>query len=268
MLLTLLIFFVLGLIIGSFLNVVVYRLNVAESILGRSYCPHCKGKIRWYDNIPLVSFILLKFQCRNCKKKISWQYPLVEFFTGLAFAAVGVNYFTVSDAAAWTMTLYYLGIMSFLIAIFIYDFLYLEIPGLVLWPAIAWAIAFNLFFDLNKANIGNDILNSSLFSGVLAASLVFAFFFSLSALSKEKWMGMGDAYLVILLGLILGWPQILLGLLLAFAFGASVGLALVLLKKKKLKSQLPFAPFLVVGTIFSLFFYYSIADWYINKILF
>jgi len=268
MLLTLLIFFILGLIFGSFINVVVYRLNLAESMLGRSYCPHCKSKIRWYDNIPLLSFIILKFQCRDCKQKISWQYPLTEFFTGLVFALVGYTYFISSDTSTWLPTFYYLGIMSFFTAILVYDFLFMEIPDIVLWPAVIWAIAFNLFFDLNKANFGGDMLNSSLFSGILAASLAFAFFFILSAISQEKWMGMGDAYLVILLGLVLGWPQILLGLLLAFSLGAAVGMTMVLLEKKKLKSQIPFAPFLVIGAIFSLFFYYSIVDWYINAIQF
>jgi prepilin signal peptidase PulO-like enzyme (type II secretory pathway) len=80
----LLIFFVFGLIVGSFLNVVVYRLNVAENFaVGRSKCPHCQALIKWYDNIPLLSFVLLKFRCRQCQGKISWQYPLVEFFTGV-----------------------------------------------------------------------------------------------------------------------------------------------------------------------------------------
>lgn len=261
-----LIFFILGLIFGSFINVLVYRLNVAENFVsGRSKCPHCKELIRWYDNIPLLSFVVLKFQCRNCKKKISWQYPLVEFFTGIAFAAVGANYFNAPDAITWITTLYYLGIVSFLITIFVYDFLYLEIPGLVLWPAVTWAIAFNLFFDLNKTNLGSDVLASSLFSGVLAGFVAFAFFFLLSVLSKEKWMGMGDAYLVILLGLILGWPAILLGLFLAFAIGASVGTALVILGRKKMKSPLPFAPFLVAGTILTLFFYDIIINWYLGQ---
>jgi leader peptidase (prepilin peptidase)/N-methyltransferase len=79
------IFFILGLIIGSFLNVVVYRLNLAESILGRSQCPHCKAKVRWYDNVPLLSFVLLGAKCRDCGEKISWQYPILEFFTGVVF---------------------------------------------------------------------------------------------------------------------------------------------------------------------------------------
>ena len=263
------IFFIIGLIVGSFLNVVVYRLNMAESFMvGRSKCPRCKKPIAWYDNIPLLSFILLKSQCRQCQEKISWQYPVVEFFTGVVFAAVGAFYFKISDPATWVTAFYYLGIMSFLIIIFVYDFRYLEIPGLVLWPAVAWAIAFNLYFDLQKANIGNAALGSSLFSGVLAGFLAFIFFFLLSALSKEQWMGMGDAYLSIFLGLVLGWPQILLGLMLAFALGASVGLILVLLEKKKMKSPMPFAPFLAVGALLSLFFYPAITGWYFNVMSF
>jgi len=203
------IFFLLGLIIGSFLNVVVYRLNVAETLLGRSYCPHCKNQIRWYDNIPLLSFILLNFRCRNCRAKISWQYPLVEFFTGIVFALVGSRFFDPIDMSSWVITLYYLGACSMLVAIFVYDALYLEIPSLVLWPAIGWSVAFNLYFDwVDRGNwviLGNwGILNLHTFSGVLAAAVGFLFFFVLVAVSREKWMGWGDALLAILLGLILG----------------------------------------------------------------
>ncbi|HEX7586400.1 MAG TPA: prepilin peptidase, partial [Patescibacteria group bacterium] len=154
----LIIFFILGLIIGSFINVVVYRLNVAESlVLDRSRCPHCKKIISWYDNIPLLSFVILKFRCRNCREKISYQYPLVEFFTGVIFAIIGVKYFSATDVSTWTLTIYYLGAASALMAIFVYDFLYMEIPVLVLWPALGWAIAFNLLLDWNKTDLGNNI---------------------------------------------------------------------------------------------------------------
>ena len=84
-----LIFFIFGLIIGSFLNVVVYRLKDAETILGRSFCRHCKHTIRWYDNIPLLSFLFLRARCRDCDEKISWQYPLLEAVTGILFAEIG-----------------------------------------------------------------------------------------------------------------------------------------------------------------------------------
>jgi leader peptidase (prepilin peptidase)/N-methyltransferase len=258
------IFFILGLIVGSFINVVVYRLNVAESfVVGRSKCPHCKKQIEWYDNIPLLSFILLKLRCRNCREKISYQYPLVEFFTGVIFAMIGAKYLIVGDMSTWTPVIYYLGAASALIAIFVYDFLYMEIPGIVLWPAVGWAVAFNLLLDWNNAGFGNNVWSSLTFSGVLAAFTAFIFFFLLVAVSKEKWMGMGDAYLVILLGLISGWPQILLALMLAFSIGAITGISLIILKKKKMESQVPFAPFLVLGTLISLFFYSEIINWYL-----
>jgi len=257
------IFFILGLIVGSFLNVVVYRLNVAEDlVLDRSKCPHCKKIIRWYDNIPLISFILLKFRCRNCREKISYQYPLVEFFTGVIFALIGARYFSAGDASTWTSTIYYLGIAGALIAVFVYDFLYMEIPSLILWPAVGWVIAFNLIFDWNRTDPAASVLSGETYSGVLAAFIAFLLFFLMVVISKERWLGMGDAYLVILLGLVLGWPQILLALMLAFSSGAIFGIVMIAAKKKKMESQVPFAPFLVLGTFVSLFFYETITSWY------
>lgn len=259
----LIIFFIFGLIVGSFLNVIAYRLNTAESFLvGRSHCPHCKKDIAWYDNIPLFSFVILRFRCRNCKEKISWQYPLVELFTGILFALVGYKFFKLEDLATWAYTIYYLGVISSLMVIFVYDYLYMQIPSVVLWTFTGWAVAFNLFFDWNKVGVLGRALDSSIYSGALAGFAAFMFFFLMVAISKEKWMGMGDAQLAILLGLVVGWPQIILALLLAFALGAITGLALIILKKKKMKSQLPFAPFLVSGTFITMFFYYEITGWY------
>jgi len=263
------IFFIFGLIIGSFINVVIYRLHVAEElILDRSRCPHCKNVIRWYDNIPLLSFVVLKFRCRDCGERISYQYPLVEFFTGVIFAIIGLKYFNAADMGTWAGAVYYLGVTGALIAIFVYDFLYMEIPSLVLWPAIGWSVAFNLLLDWNNAYFGNNILSSLTFSGTFAGFAAFIFFFLMVAVSQEKWMGMGDAYLVILLGLILGWPQILMALLLAFSIGAMFGLALIVFRKKKLESQIPFAPFLVLGTFISLFFYSNLISWYLDRLRF
>ena len=265
----LIIFFILGLVVGSFLNVVAYRLNMAESFfLGRSHCPYCHKNIAWYDNIPILSFILLRFKCRECQEKISWQYPLVEFFTGVLFVLVGYKFFVLEDATTWTTTIYYLGVVSFLMVIFVYDWLYMEIPGMVLWPAISWAVIFNLLFDWNKSEPIGNVLSLGTYSGALAALVGFGFFFFLVAISKEKWMGMGDAQLAIFLGLVLGWPQILLALMIAFALGAAIGLSLVFLKKKKMQSQIPFAPFLVVGTFITMFFYDKIVNWYLGLVNF
>ncbi|MCX6761803.1 MAG: prepilin peptidase [Candidatus Moranbacteria bacterium] len=258
----LIIFFLFGLIIGSFLNVLVYRIQTAETILGRSHCRKCKKTIAWYDNIPLLSFILLKFKCRECGEKISWQYPLVEFFTGVIFALLASQYFALEDMTTWITTGAMLFFASALVVIFVYDVMYMEIPSLVLWPAVVLALAFDVYSDLGTSFF--SIWDRSLISGLIAAVVAFLFFFSLSFFSREKWMGMGDAYLVVLLGLILGWPKILLGLFLAFAIGAVYGLVLIALKKKKMKSQLPFAPFLIIGTLLTLFYYFPITEWYLS----
>lgn len=261
----LIIFFISGLIIGSFLNVVVYRLNLAESFLfGRSYCPRCEKPIRWYDNIPLLSFVILGFKCRDCGEKISWQYPLVELFSGILFALVGSQFFVLEDAATWATAFYYWVIVSFLLVIFVYDFLYMEIPSMVLWPAIGFTLAFNLFFDWSRVGAIGNVLELATYSGVLAALAAFLFFFLMVAVSKEKWMGLGDAQLAILLGLILGWPEILLALMLSFSIGALTGIALILFKKKKMESKIPFAPFLILGTFAAIFFYAEIVGWYLG----
>lgn len=258
-----LIFLILGLIVGSFLNVVIYRLDLAESVVrGRSKCPHCEKSIRWYDNIPLFSFVLLRARCRDCGEKISWQYPLVEIVTGLLFAFIGARYFDPVDFVTWTRTAYFLGLFSFLIVIFVYDWRKMEIPGVALWPALGWTVAFNLLFDWQKIAPIGHVLDLTIYSGALAAFVGFLFFFLLVTVSKEKWMGLGDAHLVILLGLMLGWPQILLGLFLAFGLGAIFGIAMILLKKKKMQSQIPFAPFLILGAAIALFWYDALTGWY------
>ncbi|MFZ2192808.1 MAG: prepilin peptidase [Candidatus Moraniibacteriota bacterium] len=260
----LIIFFILGLIIGSFLNVVVYRINLAETLMGRSYCPKCKKQIRWYDNIPVISFILLRFKCRDCKTKISWIYPIVELGTGIVFALLSLKFFVLTDTETWFITFYYLTVVSALIVILVYDFLYMEIPSIILWITVILAVFCNLLIDLEWSTFDGNIFNSLTFSGLIGSFVAFIFFFLLSFFSKEKWMGMGDVYLVILLGLILGWPEILLGLFLAFAIGAIYGIILIIIKQKKMSSQVPFAPFLVLGTIVTIFYYNSIANWYLS----
>lgn len=258
-----LIFFILGLMFGSFINVVVHRLELAESLVfGGSRCPHCKKGIRWYDNVPALSFIVLKARCRDCKEKISWQYPIVEIVAGALFAFVEAKYFVLADAASWITSIYWLGIVCFLLAIALYDFLHLEIPGEILWPAIFWTIGFNLYFDGTRMDFANNIFNSSVFSGMLAAFLAFIFFFAISAGSKEKWMGIGDAYLALLCGAVVGINGILPAIVFSSLLGAGVGIFLVALGRKKMKSQIPFGPFLAAGTIIAAFCYPLIASWY------
>ena len=242
------IFLLFGLIIGSFLNAVVYRLNAVESLLERSHCPHCKKKVRWFDNVPLISFILLSARCRDCGEKISWQYPIVEATAGLIFALIGNYFFNLYDVSTWMLTAYYLVVFSLLFVIFVYDYKYMEIPMLILWLGVGVSLAYSIFSDWQNFHSYASILDLATISGLLGGLVAFLFFFSLAAYSKETWMGYGDAYLGLLVGLVVGWPNIIGALMLSFTLGALISVGLIAMAKKTMKSQVPFAPFLITGT--------------------
>jgi prepilin signal peptidase PulO-like enzyme (type II secretory pathway) len=252
--------FLFGLIVGSFLNCVIFRLEEGKSFLkGRSHCPHCKHILVWYDLIPVLSFIILKRRCRYCKKPISWQYPLVEIATGILFVLPLPTLF--SAAGGWGGCLpvisyiYYLLIISFLIIIFVYDLKHFIILDKVIYPAIIISLIFLL--ASNQSLIANCILSA------LGAS---GFFLLIYLLSKGRWLGFADVKLAILLGLLLGWPRIILALFLSFVIGGIIGLGLIVFSKKKLKSEVPFAPFLIFGTLIALFWGEPIIAWYLSLI--
>jgi leader peptidase (prepilin peptidase) / N-methyltransferase len=241
------IFFIFGLIIGSFLNAVVYRLNAVESLMERSHCPKCKKKIRWFDNVPLLSFILLSAKCRDCGEKISWQYPAVEFVTGVVFALIGNYFFLSFDSASWMQAAYYLAIFSLLFVIFVYDIKYMEIPMLVLWLGVGVTLAYFISSDWHDFALAVSIVDLKTVAGLLGGLVAFLFFFGLAAYSKETWMGYGDAYIGMLAGLVVGWPNIIPTLMLSFTIGALISVELIIFRKKTMKSQVPFAPFLITS---------------------
>jgi len=231
---------ILGLIIGSFLNVVICRLETKESIFfTRSKCPKCGAVLKWYDLIPVISFLIQKGKCSYCGKKISWQYPVVEIVTGLLFVFV-----ILIDPSLTFRMIFYLIITCFLIIIFVYDLRHYIIPDKIVFPAIIISLIYRLD---SISEIGYYLL-----SGFIPA----VFFLSLIFISKGKWMGLGDVKLAFLMGLILGWPGILIALLLSFFSGAVIGICLILFGKKGLKSQIPFGPFLSGSTILVMLFYH------------
>jgi prepilin signal peptidase PulO-like enzyme (type II secretory pathway) len=248
--------FVFGLIVGSFLNCVIFRLEKGENFLkGRSHCPHCGHVLAWYDLVPVLSFIILKRRCRYCGKNISWQYPIVELATGILF----IFPFFLSPLRygieSYFGLLFYFSIISFLIIIFIYDLKHFIILDKVLFPAMV--ISF-LYLTINSQL---SIINHS-----LSALGAFAFFLSIYLISKGKWLGFGDVKLVILLGLLLGWPKILLSLFLSFVIGGTIGIGLIVFSKRKLKSEVPFAPFLILGALIAFFYGNTIINWYFSLI--
>ena len=246
--------FLFGLIIGSFLNCLIYRLEKNKSFLkGRSYCPHCNKTLKWFDLIPILSFLFLRAKCRYCKKKISFQYPLVELVTGLLFVLIFWHFgFNVGFVALS----YFLISTVFLIIIFVYDLKHYIIPDKIIYPAIVIAIIFNLqFLVFNQFSI----FKFSILSAVLPA----LFFLAIILLSRGRAMGWGDFKLAILMGLLLGWPNILVAFFLAFLMGSLVGMGLIISKRKTIKSIIPFGPFLVIATFIALFFGEQIITWYL-----
>jgi len=245
-----LVIFIFGLIVGSFLNCVIYRLEEGKSFLkGRSFCPHCKHKLIWQDLIPIFSFLILRGKCRYCQKPISLQYPLVELATGIIFLSIvlfNIQY-----------SIFHILIACFLIVIFVYDLKHYLIPDKIIYPAIVIALIFNFqFLIVNEFSI----FKFSILSALGAA----AFFLLIVLISRGKWMGVGDIKLAFLMGLILGFPNILVALFLAFFIGAIMGIGLIATGKKTLKSEVPFGPFLVAGTFLALFWGQDVINWYFN----
>ncbi len=241
-------FFIFGIIIGSFLNVVIYRLKSEEGgiIMGSSHCRDCNHELSWKDNIPLFSYLSLGGKCRYCKNKISLQYPIVEFSTGLLFvlSATGFlnsNFIKESVIVAILTALVFAGML----AIFVYDLKYMEVPMIVVYISGALATA-SIF--LNKSYNLHDFLLH-----LLSAVVAFLFFFSFSFFSDEKWMGYGDGYIAFVIGLILGPFWTFVALLVAVWGGSIVGVLAILLKGKNMNSALPFGPFLISGLFIAFF---------------
>lgn len=253
-----------GLTIGSFLNVLIYRTVHDESfVVGRSRCPHCKKQINWYDNIPLVSFLLLHAKCRYCHKQISWMYPAIEFITASLFVwwyVIGFTFFRLTQQPLIILQRgFWLCVGISFIVIFFADFLYGIIPdgmvifltglGLIYRAALYW---FGVMQPIDFwLTLGVSVW----------AVLTFAF---LHWVTKGRGMGMGDVKFVFPLGLILGWPGMVLGVFLSFIIGAVVSLSLIAFGKKQFKQTVPFGPFLVAGAATTLLFGERIIAWYVT----
>ena len=218
-----------------------------DIFLGRSYCPKCKKTIPFYDLVPLFSYLMLGGKCRFCSKPISIQYPIIELSTGFLFAlAYYISGFSLS-------LLFYLPIFMLLVLIFIYDLKHLEIPEVFSWLFLALAILAGLLTNIYS-------LDSFLLGGLIGGGILGI----LVGISDERWMGSGDIKIGLGFGFLLGYPNALLFLFLSFVIGAVFGVVAILVKKGKLKSQIPFAPFLIVSAIITLLFGQRLIDYYLN----
>lgn len=247
--------FIFGLMIGSFLNCVIWRLYKEESFLiGKSYCPHCHHSLGFWDLFPVLSFVFLKGKCRYCHKNISFQYPLVELATAIIFSLIYLHLGIISLSF-----IFWLIIISFLIIIFVFDLKYFIIPDEVIYPAIFLSIIWLLYSFFIGTTTNHEIILTII--SALGASL---FFFLIWFFSKGMAMGFGDVKLALLVGLLLGFPNTIVGLFLGFLLGAIIGSIMVFLKQKGFSSEVPFAPFIIAGAIISFFFGNSIVNWYLS----
>lgn len=245
-----------GLVVGSFISALTWRLPKNISIAkGRSICPKCKKMIVWYDNIPLFSYIMLLGKCRKCGKTISPRYPIIEFLTALVFALIYMEFlgckvnisqspicFINNHFGFWTLP-YFLFISSILIAIFIVD---LEHQYIYDWMVFAIFV----LATIPIIWINPDTIYSRIFSGFACAS----FLIFLHYITKGKGMGLGDSKLVLFGGMILDWKLSILWISGSFIIGAVVGLFLISIKKASFGKTIPFGPFIVFSFFLMLFY--------------
>lgn len=228
--------FLIGLFIGSFLNVLAGRLPIGESVLwGRSHCDFCKKTLRWYELIPVFSYSVQRGRCLRCHKRLSVQYPLSEFITGLGLVYLYQSY-SYALPVFFSLSL----VFSALFVIFLSDFHTQIIPD----SMIVVGLIGTLCYYLAQGTFITQLPQSLVWGG-----LSFFGFYLLWAATRGRGMGFGDVKVSFLLGVFLGFPLVIIALYIAFLTGAIVGVILMMNGKKSWKSKIAFGPFLVFGTI-------------------
>ncbi len=243
--------FLLGSILGSFLNVCIYRLPKKESILSPpSHCPHCGEPIRFYDNIPILSYLLLGGKCRHCKEHISLRYPVVEGLSGLLSLALFIKY---------SLTAQFLLLLLFAAALIIITFIDLDyqiIPDIISIPGIFLGIGASFFIPIMS-------WFESLFGILIGGGFLLLVAIGYKWLTGREGMGGGDIKLIAMVGAWLGWKAIPFILFSSSLIGVLIGGGTGLMKKRGLRSRIPFGPFLSISSIIYIFFGPEIISWYI-----
>ena len=234
--------FILGGIWGSFCNVCIYRLPLEKNIIkGRSFCTSCEKKINWYDNIPLLSFILLKGKCRCGKSKINLQYFLVELVSAISFVLIYYFY----GVSITTLLLIILTI--FFIIIFFIDLKHYIIPNELTFPLMF--IGFVKSFDpnLNQSLFPNYI--NSLIGGFFGYSIIWSIIFFYKTLRKKERMGLGDAKLIAVVGFWFGWFSIPFTIFISSMVALIFSIPSLIKKTRDMSTQIPFGPFIIIGCL-------------------
>lgn len=254
---------ILGLVVGSFLGMLSYRLPRRLSLWGRSFCDTCKKPIHWYENVPVVYFLWSWGKCGSCGNKIHWRYPAIELATAVAFVATGYLWLHLpaGSTALHIRESMPVFLSLFFLLLLITCYLLLIITDLefkILPDEILFVLAFLLLLYLLL------LPSPLLFQHVLIGFSSFIFFLFLYLITRGRGMGFGDVKLVFLLGGFLGWPSTLVAFFLAFVSGAIIGVMLLLIGRAKLGRPIPFGPYLLVGAWIAMFFGEAIFKWYLT----
>ena len=243
---------VFGALVGSFLNVCIFRLPQQESIVWPgSHCPHCKKPIKFYDNIPVISYILLRGRCRHCNGAISFQYPLVEGITALGSLILFMKF---GPSLSY---LFYFSFVAALIVITVIDLYHQIIPDVISLPGIGVGVLASFFIP--QITPSNSLIGILLGGGTLfLVATVYQWFF------KREGMGGGDVKLLAMIGAFLGWKAVILTILSGSLIGSMMGIIIMVLKGKDFKYAIPFGPFLSLGAVISLFYQNEIIMWYLQ----
>ena len=238
-----------GLCIGSFLNVVIYRLPIGQSLVSPgSRCPKCGYALRWYDNVPVVSWTMLGGRCRQCRVPISAQYPIVEIITALLFLLV-----------AWLTPMgpllgSRLVLVAMLVALFGIDLEHQILPNSITLPGIIVGLLFSL--------ITPPGWQDALIGAALGAGILYGIAAAYYAVRREEGLGMGDVKMLAMVGAFLGWKAVLVTLVLSSLSGAAIGLALIATQRGGMKLALPFGTFLALGTLAAMLAGEPLIAWY------
>jgi len=247
------IIFIFGMCIGSFLNVCIYRVPESESIADppRSICPSCKSHIRFYDNIPVLSYIWLKGRCRNCDEPISFRYPLVELMNGIVAVALLFKF-----GLSMESLIYFVFISSLIVITFI-DLDHQIIPDIITLPGIPMGLIASFVLP-------TITLKASALGLLIGGGSLWFVAWSYNLITHRDGMGGGDIKLLAMIGTIIGWKGVIFTIFASSLIGSCVGIIMVMIKNKNMKFAIPFGPFLSIGAIAYVFLGSRFIAWYLG----
>jgi len=242
---------VFGAIVGSFLNVCIYRLPLGTSIVWpASACPHCRREIAWFENIPIVSYLVLRGRCRTCRQPIGMQYPIVEAITAAMF---GFAWWYYGPSVLLVSRLIF---GCALIVLFVIDLEHQLLPNVITLPGIVVGFAFSFFTEPGWID--------SLLGIVVGGGTLLLMFYLYLLVRKKEGLGMGDPKMLAMMGAFLGWKMTLVALMFASVAGSLVGLTMMATRRGSMESMLPFGCFLAVGAAFAATIGPSMLQWYLR----